>query len=107
MSKVSVSELRDYFEKHMPNRIIFTSENQLWYDAITPCKVELIFSTVRVSLNPALLVLESAAGTLCLDRVRFAEIDCKSSVLGTVIQVHCGGDESQNKGRTVYTLVMQ
>lgn len=107
MDKVSVSELRDYFEKHRPKQIIFTSENQSWYDAAAPCKVELIFSTARVSLNPALLVLESAAGTLCLDRVRFAEIDCKSSVLGTVIQVHCGGDESSNKDGAAYTLVVQ
>lgn len=90
---VSVKELRDYCSRHRPQQILFCTENQPWYRVADPCKLKLSFPIMLIYENPNLICLRSSTNTLCIDRIKNAEIDSDISPLGTVLTVNCGSRE--------------
>ena len=102
---MSTGELRRYLELHKPKRIIFSTENQDWYDIIDPCKTELVFTIMLISDSPNIITMRNGSqGVMCLDRVKYIEVDEKISVLGTVLRVWCGDRDSCKNDRS-YTLI--
>lgn len=89
--QVSVKELKEYCERNKPHQITYYSENQNWYRVSDPCKLRMRFPIMLVCENPNLICLKSEAGTVCFDRVRYAEIDTEATLLGTVLTIFCGG----------------
>lgn len=87
--KVSVHELKKYCEAHRPRKISFNSENQSWFCASDPCKVDLTFQNMQVFDNPNMVCLKSGANTLYFDRVHHAEIETDGH-FWTVFTIFCG-----------------
>lgn len=50
--RLSVKELRNYFERRNQFTVIFNSENQEWYWVADPLKIRMVFSKVKVLENP-------------------------------------------------------
>lgn len=91
---VTVGELKSYCSQNKPKEISFLSENQPWYRVSDPCKVRCTFPIMLIYENPNLVCLKSGRNTICFDRVKFAELDTDSTVLGTTINLHCGNAET-------------
>jgi len=89
--KLSIRAFKEYCACHKFDEIFFSTENQDWYRASDPCKIQMSFKIMLISENPSLVFLKSDAGTLCFDRVRYVEINSTKTVLGTTIHVYCGG----------------
>ena len=87
--KISVRELKSYYEKHKPSCICYQTENQDWYRAS----------------DPNLICLKSSGNTMSFDRVKSVEIDTDSSVLGDVFTLFCGDFNTDDYDIT-YTLVV-
>lgn len=87
--RVTVRELKDYYSKNKPNEVSFLTENQPWYRVSDPCKAKLTFPVMMICENPNLVCLKSGSNTLCFDRVKFAEMDTDTTVLGTIIRLFC------------------
>lgn len=106
MKKImSVRELKKYCEDSKPHKIIFCTENQSWYSTAEPCKIKMSFPIMLIFENPNLICLMSGSNTLSLDRVKYAEINTGTSVLGDVVTVFCG-DFNSDKCDITYTLVV-
>lgn len=88
--RCTVGELKRYCSQNEPHRVSFVTENQPDYTVSDPCKVQYTFPTMLVYENPSIVCLKSGDNTVCFDRVKFAEVDTESSVLGTIIQLFCG-----------------
>lgn len=102
--RVTVGELKSYYASKKLSTVQFSTENQKWYRVSDPCKVNLSFSIMLITENPNLICLKSGANTIYFDRVKFAEIDTESTVLGTIITLFCG-DFGSNDYDITYCLV--
>ena len=102
--RISVRELREYCSKNKPQQVFFCTENQEWYRVADPCKLRLTFPIMLICENPNLICLKSETNTMCIDRVKFAEINSDMSALGTVLTVSCGNMKSAEPEKT-YTLI--
>lgn len=102
---VSIHELKEYCAVNKPHHVLFHTENQDWYRAADPCKLRMSFSIMLINENPNLICLKSGANSLSIDRVQCIEIDTGSTVLGTVLRVHCGDFGSSTHSIT-YTLIV-
>lgn len=87
---LNIRGLKEYCECNKPHKILFQTENQPWYRAADPCKIKMSFQIMLIYENPNLICLKSGDNTICLDRVKFVEIDTDCTVLGTLITVFCG-----------------
>ena len=85
--RVSVRELKEYCSRNKPQQVLFCTENQEWYRVADPCKLRLSFPIM-----------------LCIDRIKFAEINSDTSALGTVLTVSCGNMKAAESEKT-YTLI--
>lgn len=103
--KISVRELRSYYEKHKPSCICYQTENQDRYRASDPCKLKMSFPVMLIFENPNLICLKSSGNTMSFDRVKSVEIDTDSSVLGDVFTLFCGDFNTDDYDIT-YTLVV-
>lgn len=103
--KISVRELKSYYEKHKPNCIYYQTENQDWYRTSDPCKIKMSFPVMLIFENPNLICLKSSGNTMSFDRVKSVEIDTDSSVLGDVFTLFCGDFNTDDYDIT-YTLVV-
>lgn len=90
-TKMTIDEFKDYIEERPPRCIAFHTRRQSWFDVADPCKLELIFANIFVSINPAIVYLKSELGIMYLDRVRFVEVEEKKSSAEATAFVHCGG----------------
>lgn len=104
--RVSVKELRDYYAKNKPKEISFVTENQPWYRVSDPCKVRCTFPVMMIYENPNLVCLKSGGNTICIDRVKFAEVDTDATVLGTVLKLFCDAQPESKDVEASYILVM-
>lgn len=104
MDRLSVNEFKAYCNDNKITEISFSTENQDWYKAADPFKIQMSFEIVLTSEFPSLVFLKSNAGTICLDRVRYVEIDSEKIVTGTVVHVYCGGRDFDHPEIT-YTLI--
>ncbi len=89
--KMFLRDFKEYCAKNQHQKFIFYTEDQDWFDLINPCKVQLSFPSMTICENPNLICLQSEVGSLCLDQVRFVEIDTKEAGFGVVITICCGG----------------
>ena len=101
---VSVRELKEYYKNNKAQSVQFYTENQTWYKASDPCKIRMTFPIMLICENPNLICLKSDPNTIFFDRVKFAEIDTESTVLGTLITVFCG-EFGKSGHDTIYTLI--
>lgn len=62
------------------------------------------FPIMLICENPNLICLKSETNTMCIDRIKFAEINSDTSVLGTVLTVSCGNMKATEPEKT-YTLI--
>ena len=97
--RLSVKELRNYFERRNQFTVIFTSENQEWYWVADPLKIRMVFSKVKVLENPNIVYLIDGNNSIGLTQVSHAEIDNCCCVLGDVLRITC-------KCGDTYTLVV-
>lgn len=102
--RVSVKELKEYYELHKPQQISFYTENQSWYRVSDPCKIRMSFPIMLIRENPNLICLKSGENMICFDRVRFVEINTELTALGTVLTVCCG-DIGGAEPEITYTLL--
>lgn len=54
--------------------------------------------------NPNLICLKSETSTMCIDRIKFAEINSDTNPLGTILTVSCGNMKATEPEKT-YTLI--
>ena len=97
--RLSVKELRNYFERRNQFTVIFNSENQEWYWVADPLKIRMVFSKVKVLENPNIVYLIDGNNSIGLTQVSHAEIDNCCCVLGYVLRIIC-------KCGDTYTLVV-
>lgn len=97
--RLSVKELRNYFERRNKFTVIFNSENQEWYWVADPLKIRMVFSKVKVLENPNIVYLIDGNNSIGLTQVSHAEIDNCCCVLGDVLRIIC-------KCGDTYTLVV-
>lgn len=102
--RVSVRELKEYCERNKPRQVTYYSENQDRYRGSDPCKLRLHFQTMLICENPDRICLKSGESSVCIDRVRFIEIDTETTVLGAIFTVYCGGSGTKAKEIT-YKLI--
>ena len=103
--EMTTGEFRRYLSNHKTDRVFFTTENQDWFNVSDPFKVELVFTIMLISEAPNIITLRNGMNAaMCLDRVKYIEVDEKSSVLGTIYRVRCGDRNSDRNDKT-YTLV--
>lgn len=62
------------------------------------------FPIMLICENPNLICLKSETNTMCIDRIKFAEINSDTSALGTVLTVSCGNMKASEPEKT-YTLI--
>lgn len=105
-NRMSVRELKAYCTDHAVNEVLFSTENQRWYQTSDPCKVQMNFKIMLIGETPNLVCLKSEAGSICFDRVRFVEVDTDITVLGTVLYLYCGGKSAASPEIT-YTLIIR
>lgn len=101
---INLRELKEYYEQNKPDRIVFQTQNQEWYDISDPCKIEMVFPTMLIFDNPNIICLKCGQNTITFDRIDHVEIDADYTVLGTTINIFCGNSGS-NKPDAVYTLI--
>lgn len=99
IKQVTIGELKEFCNEHKPKKISFLTENQEWFDIADPCKLTFSFPLMLLHENPNIVFLKSGNNSLSLDRVRYAVIDTKATLLGTLVTVFCGDDRK-------YTLVL-
>ena len=97
--RLSVKELRNYFERRNQFTVIFNSENQEWYWVADPLKIRMVFSKVKVLENPNIVYLIDGNNSIGLTQVSHAEIDNCCCVLGDALRIIC-------KCGDTYTLVV-
>lgn len=90
--KMTVRELKKYYDVHQPKRISFLTENQPWYNIADPCKVDCAFSAMMICENPNMVYLKSGGNSLCFDQVKSAEVDTTATVLGDMLTLYCGAN---------------
>lgn len=104
--QISVRELKDFCERNSPSQITYYTENQTYGDASSDlCKLRLHFQVVLIYENPNQVCLKSGGSSVCFNEVRFAEIDTESTVLGTILNLCCGGSGGSKPSAT-YTLIL-
>lgn len=88
--RLNVTEFGEYLCKHKPTSVNLCSENQSCRNSADTVRYQLTFPSVVVSTSPNVICLHGGnIGSVCVDSVKFVEIDDKPSVLGEVFQVHC------------------
>lgn len=102
--RVSMRELKEYCSQNKPQQVLFCTEDQEWYCVADPCKLRLSFPIMLICENPNLICLKSETNIMCIDRIKFAEINSEMSVLGTVLKVSCGSMKAAEPEKT-YTLI--
>lgn len=102
--RITVGELKAYCAANKPSNVRFSTENQSWYRISDPCKVNMSFSIMLIYENPNLICLKSGTNTMCFDRVKYAEIDTETTVLGTLITLFCG-DFASSDHEITYCLI--
>ena len=103
-NQVTLAELREYLAMNKPSKVIFSTEEQRWYNGMEICNMEICFENILICEFPNLISLQSEQGELCLNRVRYAEIEPLEPSAETKITVFCGGNRSQSP-ETSYTLI--
>lgn len=104
--KLTIRELKDYYNCNQPREISFWTENQPWYRVSNPCKLRYTFPIMTICENPSLVCLQSGGNTLSFDRVKFAEIDTETTILGTVLTLFCANTSDLSAEDTSYILVV-
>lgn len=98
---ITVGELKEYFAKNKPKKITYWSENQPDYNVFNPIEARFEFPIVRVFENPNSLALSTGIKSdgfdLVIRRLKFAEFDTKTTVLGTRISLYCEVGATQPK----------
>lgn len=103
--EMSTGEFKRYLDRHKPKKIVYSTENQDWYRVADPCKVEMVFTIMLISEAPNIITMRNGLNdTMYLDRVKYIEVDEKSSVLGTVLRIYCGDRDTDRHDKS-YTLI--
>lgn len=101
---MSVGDLKRYYEGHNPKRILFCTENQSWGRVENPMRVSLAFTSMIMACNPNVICLKNGENTIRFERVKSVIVDADRSVLGTVLDIVCG-DNSSNENDIHYTII--
>ena len=72
--RLSVKELRNYFERRNQFTVIFNSENQEWYWVADPLKIRMVFSKVKVLENPNIVYLIDGNNSIGLTQLIIAVV---------------------------------
>lgn len=101
---MSIGELKRYYECRSCKRIIFCSENQEWGKVENPMKVNMSFTSMLMACNPNVICLKSGDNTVHFEKVKCVYLDADMSPLGTIIDVVCGDNNTQEND-IKYTLI--
>lgn len=103
-NQVTLAELREYLAINKPSKVIFSTEEQRWHNGLETCNMEICFENILICEFPNLISLQSDHGELCLNCVRYAEIEHLEPLSETKITIVCGSRRSRNPEAT-YTLI--
>lgn len=102
MERMSVRELKRYFEGHRPQRILFATEDQPEYKVENPVKAWLCFHSLSIAYNPDVICLRSGESVVNIEFIKYAILDPDSFPGGVVLTVVCGTRNTASE----YTLVV-
>lgn len=103
-NQVTLAELREFLAHNKPSKVIYSTEEQRWYNGMDTCCMEISFENILICEFPNLISLQSEQGDMCINRVRYVEIERPEPAQETRITVFCGGKRAQNP-ETTYTLI--
>ena len=105
MEKMTISEFGRYVCEQGFNIIILNSDNQHDDDLFeSPQRLDLTFNIIKTTINPDVVYLQGASGSICFRYVNYITVDPNRTSLGVVVYVFC---RNFGKGKTqlCYTLV--
>lgn len=88
--RMTTDDMRQYFEKNKPECILLHSADQCWEAVENPMKLHLEFSSIRVTCNPNRIYLRQGVSSICIQQVKYIELDEKKIPIGVVLDVVCG-----------------
>lgn len=104
MRNLSVSEFCHRCDELKANTIIFSAENQRWYNPGDTMRFDMVFNNIVVFRNPSRVYLSSGKNYVSLDGVcRIVEV--RKTVLGTIFNVFCRQGNSNEEDQ--YMLLMR
>lgn len=104
--KMTTDEIRQYFENNKPEQILLHSADQCWETVENPMKLRLAFSSIRVTCNPNRIYLRQGDSSICLQQVKYINIDTEKIPIGVVLDVVCGSmTHKQNDTHITLTVI--
>lgn len=97
-----VSEVKEYFNKNKPSKIIFMSENQDDPDFADPIVLSLTFSSIIIGQNPNVVYMTDGNNSLRINMVSGFNIREDPTAIGAEVDIVC---RCNGKERT-YTLLV-
>lgn len=88
--KMSVGELRRYFQDHCPNEVFYCTDNQIWDTIDNTVRARLSFTSIVMMCHPNVICLKNGNNTICFEQVKHIYVDTEKSMMGTVLDIVCG-----------------
>lgn len=104
MEKMTISEFGRFLSEKRFGKIILCSDNQQDDSSGCPQKIDLIFRIIKTAVNPNVVCLQGALGSVCFRYVDHITIDPDKTPLGVVIHIFCN-NLGKGKSQLCYTLV--
>lgn len=102
--KMSVGELKRYYENRRPKQILFCTANQAWHKVDDPMKIAMSFTSMAMACNPNVICLKSGENMVWFERVKNITVDSDRTPLGTVLDIVCG--DSVDRGNDIHYTVI-
>ena len=102
--RMTIRNFKEYCDRRPLREIVFSAENQGWYQESSPCKLQLTFPTMLIGEHPNLIYLKSDYGSVLLDQIRYVEVNTGGDAPWTEITVFCGGEYPWQED-IAYTLI--
>ena len=101
-----LGSLKRFLDKKQLKKVIFTSENQKWYDDYDPCKLELSFDEMIILESSNVIFLRSGNNILSLSDIKSVRRSYEAMPLGILITVTCEDKYGLSKAKS-YILIAQ
>ena len=104
--RMTTDDMRQYLEKNKPECILLHSTDQCWESVENPIKLRLAFSSMRVTCNPNRIYLRQGDSSVCLQQVKYINLDAEKIPIGVVLDVVCGSvGHKQNDTHITLTVI--
>lgn len=93
-SRITVADFKRYIDSRDVKRVIYSTENQDYYNPFTPIKYELQFDGIVVSAAPSMHYVylgqlpHGKHSNMMINRIRYVRIEY--SIFGDVVHLYCG-----------------